>query len=171
MNIEKKLAEAINDQINAELWSAYLYLSMSLYWRGQGRQGVANWFKVQAREEFAHAEIFMDYLHNRNGEVCLAPITEVKTSWSSLGETFADTLAHEQSVTQRIHNLYALAEEEKDYASRQMLNWYIAEQVEEEANVQEIIDNLNLVGESGVGILQIDRELGARTYTAPNISK
>ncbi len=88
-----------------------------------------------------------------------SPWARVKQSWESLAETFADTLAHEQEVTRRIHALYALAEEEKDYATRQMLNWYIAEQVEEEANVQEIIDNLNLVGQDGTGILQIDREL------------
>ena len=85
-------------------------------------------------------------------------------------ESFADTLVHEKKVTSLIHNLYALAEEEKDYATRQMLGWYIAEQVEEEANVQEIIDNLNLIGDSGVGLLQIDRELAARTFTAPSVS-
>ncbi len=169
MNIGKKLAEAINEQINAEFWSAYFYLAMANYWEEQGRKGVANWYKVQFREEQAHAEIFIDYLHNRNGQVRLKPIGEVKESWESLAETFADTLAHEQEVTRRIHALYALAEEEKDYATRQMLNWYIAEQVEEEANVQEIIDNLNLVGQDGTGILQIDRELGARTFVAPAV--
>lgn len=169
MNIEKKLADAINDQINAEYWSAYLYLSMSIYWREQGRNGVANWFKVQFREEQAHAEIFIDYLHNRNGEVRLAPITEVKQTWTDLRETFADTLAHEQEVTRRINALYELAEQEKDYATRQMLNWYIAEQVEEEANVQEILDNLDLVNGDGTGIMQIDRELAQRVYTAPNV--
>lgn len=169
MNIGKKLAEAINEQINAEFWSAYFYLAMANYWEEQGRKGVANWYKVQFREEQAHAEIFIDYLHNRNGQVCLKPISDVKQSWESLAETFADTLTHEQEVTRRIHALYALAEEEKDYATRQMLNWYIAEQVEEEANVQEIIDNLNLVGQDGTGILQIDRELGARTFVAPAV--
>ena len=110
MNIGKKLAEAINEQINAEFWSAYFYLAMANYWEEQGRKGVANWYKVQFREEQAHAEIFIDYLHNRNGQVCLKPIGEVKQSWESLAETFADTLAHEQEVTRRIHALYALAE-------------------------------------------------------------
>lgn len=169
MNIEKKLAEAINDQINAEFWSAYLYLSMSVYFKEQGRSGIANWFKIQFQEEQAHAEIFINYLHDRNGEVRLCPIAEVKQTWDSVHEAFADTLAHEQEVTRRIHALYAMAEEEKDYATRQMLNWYIAEQVEEEANVQEIIDNLDLIGNDGVGILQIDRELASHTYTAPKV--
>lgn len=86
MNIGKKLAEAINEQINAEFWSAYFYLAMANYWEEQGRKGVANWYKVQFREEQAHAEIFIDYLHNRNGQVCLKPIGEVKQSWESLAE-------------------------------------------------------------------------------------
>ena len=139
MKIYEKLASAINDQINFEFTSAYLYLSLSNFWREKGRTGVANWFRIQPRE----------------GE------------WASLEEAFADTLAHEQEVTKRIYALYDLAEAEKDYATRQMLNWYIAEQVEEEASVQEILDNLSLVGQDGTGILQIDRELGARTFTAP----
>ena len=169
MKIYEKLASAINDQINFEFTSAYLYLSLSNFWREKGRTGVANWFRIQAREEVAHAEIFMNYVHDRDGVVRLGAIEQVKQEWSSLEEAFADTLAHEQEVTKRIYALYDLAEAEKDYATRQMLNWYIAEQVEEEANVQEIIDNLNLVGQDGTGILQIDRELGARTFVAPAV--
>lgn len=171
MTINQKLADAINDQINAEFWSAFLYLSMACYWEQQGRTGVANWFKVQFKEEQAHAEIFIDYLHARGGEVKLQAIEKMKQTWESLEETFSDTLVHEQAVTDRINNLYALAEEQKDYATRQMLNWYIAEQVEEEHNVQDILDNLKLVNGDGTGILQIDRELATRTYVAPSISK
>ena len=167
MNIEKKLAAAICDQINAEFWSAYLYLSMSIYWEEQGRKGVANWFKIQFQEEQAHAEHLMQYVHDRNGQVRLAPIAAVKQEWDTIAETFADTLAHEQAVTKKIYALYEFAEEEKDYATRQMLQWYIKEQVEEEANVQDIIDNLDLVGEDGTGIFQIDQELAKRTYTPP----
>lgn len=170
MKIEEKLAKAINDQINFEFYSAYLYLAMSNFWREKGRNGVANWFRVQAQEERAHAEIFMNYLHDRDGIVRLDPIAQVKQEWDSLSEVFADSLAHERIVTKRIHDLYALAEEERDYATRQMLNWYIAEQVEEEATLKDIIDNLELVGNDGTGILQIDRELATRTYTAPNVS-
>lgn len=170
MTINERLANAINDQINAEFWSAFLYLSMACYWEQQGRTGVANWYKVQFKEEQAHAEIFIDYLHARGGVVKIDPIAAVKQEWSSLEETFSDTLAHEMEVTRRINALYALAEEEKDYATRQMLNWYIAEQVEEEHNVQDILDNLNLVKGDGTGILQIDRELGSRVYTAPKVN-
>lgn len=170
MKIETKLASAINDQINFEFLSAYLYTALANYWDEVGRKGVANWFNIQAQEERAHARIFMDYIHARNGVVKLEAIPAPKQSWNSLAEAFADTLAHEQEVTKRIHALYALAEEEKDYATRQMLNWYIAEQVEEEDNVQQILDNLELVGEDGTGILQIDRELGTRTYTEPKVN-
>lgn len=169
MKIEQKLATAINEQINFEFQSGYLYLSLANFWEEKGRKGVANWFRIQAQEERAHAEIFMTYIHDRDGVVKLEPIAAPKAEWTSLAEAFADTLAHEREVTKRIHALYALAEEEKDYATRQKLNWYIAEQVEEEANVQDILDNLELVGNDGTGILQIDRELGQRTYTAPNL--
>lgn len=167
MKISDKLATAINEQINAEFYSAYLYLSLSNFWEEQGRKGVANWFRMQAQEEVDHARIFMDYMHDRDGIVRLHAIEQVKQEWSSLLESFTDTLAHERLVTKRIYDLYELAENEKDYATRQKLNWYIAEQVEEEASVQEIIDNLKLVGEDGTGIFQIDRELGKRSYSAP----
>lgn len=169
MNIEKKLADAINAQINAEYWSAYLYLSMSVYFQKKGLSGIANWFKVQFNEEQAHAEIFIDYVLNRGGEVRLEALAPVKQTWDSVAEAFADTLAHENEVTKRIHALYSLAEDEKDYASRQMLNWYIAEQVEEEANVQGILDKLQLIGDNGVGLLQLDSELASRTFTAPQV--
>lgn len=170
MTINEKLAKAINDQINAEFWSAYLYLSMASYWEEQGRKGIANWYRVQFKEEQAHAEQFISYLHARGGQVRLEPIAAVKQEWSSIEESFSDTLAHEQEVTKRINALYELAESEKDYATRQMLGWYIAEQVEEEENVRDILDNLNLVNGDGTGILQIDRELGSRTYTAPKLN-
>ena len=165
MKICDKLASAINDQINFEFTSAYLYLSLSNFWKEKGLNGIANWFGVQVKEEIAHAEIFINYVHDRDGVVNLSPINLVKTEWGSLVEAF--TLEHERKVTERIYALYALAEEEKDYASRQMLNWYIAEQVEEEANVMGILDSLRLVGEDGTGLLQIDRELAQRTYVAP----
>lgn len=165
--IKPEIAKALNDQINAEFWSAYLYLSMACYFEGVGRKGIANWFKVQFKEEQAHAEIMMNYLHARGGKTTLQPIAGVKTEWTGASEAFADTLAHEMEVTKRIHALYALAESSHDYATRQMLNWFVAEQVEEEDNVQSILDNLDLVGEDGTGIYQIDRELATRQYVAP----
>lgn len=167
--LQKKLEEALIEQVNAELWSAYLYLSMSLYFEHEGRKGFANWFKIQFQEEQAHALALMDYLNARDSKVTLRPISEVPDSWESPKAAFEATLEHEKKVTSMIHNLYAMAEEAKDFATRQKLNTFIAEQVEEEETVRQIIDDLNLVGTDGTGLLQIDRELGARTFTAPQL--
>lgn len=167
--ISKKMVDALNEQINKEFWSGYFYLSMANHFEAEGRKGMANWFRIQFKEEFDHAQIFINYVNARGGKVVLAPIAEVPTSWESPLAAFAATLEHERVVTSCINGLYALAEEEKDFASRQQLNWFIAEQVEEEENVQDIIDNLTLVGEDGTGIYQIDSELGRRTYSAPSI--
>lgn len=165
------MLNALNEQINAEFWSAYLYLSMSCHFEAEGLSGIANWFKVQFAEEQAHARIFMNYVHARGGKVELKPIAEVPTKWESAKDAFVNTLDHERKVTGMIHALYALAEKEQDYASRQMLNWFIAEQVEEEETAQGLIDTLNLINGEGSGVYQFDRELASRTYTAPAILK
>lgn len=165
--LSKKIEDALNAQVNAEFWSAYLYLSMSAFFDAQGRKGVANWYMVQFREEQAHALNMMHYLHARGSRTILIPIKDVPTEWPSIKDAFIATLEHEQNVTAMIHNLYQMAEDERDFATRQMLNAYVAEQVEEEENVQQIIDNLTLVGEDGTGLYQIDTELGTRVYTAP----
>lgn len=167
--LNKKIEEALNNQINAEFWSAYLYLSMSAYFENVGRKGMANWFRIQFQEEQAHALALMDYVHARGGKTELKPIAEVNNDWGSPIEAFEYTLSHEQKVTSMIHNLYALAEAEHDYASRQMLNSFVAEQVEEEDNVNSILDDLRLVGTDGTGLYQIDKELGSRTFTAPTL--
>ncbi len=167
--LTKRIEDAINEQINAELWSAYLYLSMSLNFEHMGRSGIANWYRIQFQEEQAHALALIDYVHARDGRVELKPIAGVPTSWESARDAFVDTLEHENKVTALIHNLYAAAEEEKDFATRQKLNTFIAEQVEEEENVRKIIDDLTLVGNDGVGLFQIDRELGQRTFVAPQL--
>lgn len=165
----KKIEDALNQQINAEFWSAYLYLSMSMHFEHEGRNGIANWFRIQFQEEQAHALALIDYLNARDGKVELKPIAEVPTSWASPKAAFEATLEHEKNVTSMIHSLYAMAEEAKDFATRQRLNTFVAEQVEEEESVRKIIDDLTLVGEDGTGLLQIDRELGSRTYSAPQI--
>ncbi len=165
--ISNKISSAINAQINWEFWSGYLYLSMANHFESIGRKGIANWFRIQFKEEFAHAQIFINYLNARGAKVVLSPIKEVPSEWASPLEAFAATLAHERQVTSLINNLYALAEEEKDFATRQMLNWFIAGQVEEEETAQDLIDNFTLVGEDGTGIYQIDAELAKRTYKAP----
>lgn len=165
--ISNKIVDAINEQINWEFWSGYLYLSMANHFESEGRKGIANWFRIQFKEEFDHAQIFINYLNARGGKVVLAPIAEVPLSWESPLAAFTATLEHERQVTARINNLYALAEEEKDFATRQQLNWFVAEQVEEEETAQDLIDNLTLVGTDGTGIYQIDAELANRTYTTP----
>ena len=167
--LQKVIEDALNAQVNAELWSAYLYLSMSLHFENEGRKGIANWYKIQFQEEQAHALALMDYLNARDAKVVLKPIAEVPTSWDSPLAAFEATLEHEKNVTKLINDLYAKAEEVHDFATRQKLNTFIAEQVEEEETVRQIIDDLTLIGSDGTGLLQIDRELGSRTYTAPQL--
>jgi ferritin len=124
---------------------------------------------VQFREELAHAEIFRNYVNSRGGRVILKAIDAVPTSWASPLEAFKETLAHEQKVTSLINNLYALAESDKDYATRGRLDWFISEQVEEEDNARKLIDRLNLIGDNGLALYTLDQELSARTYVAPSI--
>ena len=164
--------EALNAQINAEMWSAYLYLSMSVDAEAKGLKGVANGFYVQFQEEQDHARILMNYILSRNAEVRLQPIAEVRTSWSSPLEMFRDTLEHEQKVTAMINNLAAIAAGDKDYASSNMLVWFIDEQVEEEESAREMIGACEAVEGNKFGLYMLDKELAARTYTqaAPHAS-
>jgi len=163
--LNKKIEEAINAQINAELWSAYLYLSMAAYCHAAGREGTANWFEIQFKEEQDHAKIFYNYVVSRGGRVTLSAIDAVPTEWNSILEVFEETLKHEQKVTSLINNLYALAVEENDFATQSKLKWFIDEQVEEEETAQNIIDNLRMIGDNGYGQYMLDKELAARTYT------
>lgn len=163
--ISKKLQDALNAQINAEMWSAYLYLSMSVEAESKGLKGFGNWFFIQFREEQDHARILMNYLLARGGQVLLAPIAEVRTSWESQLEAFEDTLAHEKKVTAMINNLYDMAVTEKDHATASMLKWFIDEQVEEEESATTIIDSLKLVSGDKMGVFMLDKELATRTYT------
>lgn len=163
--ISKPLEAAINAQINAELWSAYLYLSMSTYCQDAGFPGIANWFAIQFKEEQDHAMILLNYLQSRDGRVLLAPIDAVETEWASPLAAFEATLQHEQKVTSLINNLMALAVEEKDFALQTRLNWFVEEQVEEEENARDLIQKFRLVGDNGYGLYQLDQELAARVYT------
>ncbi|MDD7335826.1 MAG: ferritin [Prevotella sp.] len=162
--LSKKMEEALNAQINAELWSAYLYLSMAAYAHGNGYPGIGNWFQVQFQEEQDHAKILFNYIIQRDGHVTLKPIDAVPTDWESLLSLFEDTLAHEQKVTGLINNLFALSTAENDFATQSMLKWFIDEQVEEEETAKNIIDNLKMINNNGYGIYMLDKELGARTY-------
>ena len=163
--LSKQLHDALNAQINAEMWSAYLYLSMSMDAEAKGLKGVANWFYVQFQEEQDHARILMNYILSRNAEVRLQPIAEVRTSWDSPLEMFRDTLEHEQKVTAMINNLAAIAAGDKDYASSNMLVWFIDEQVEEEESAREMIGAYETVEGNKFGLYMLDKELAARTYT------
>lgn len=165
--LSKKMEAALNEQINAELWSAYLYLSMGMKFENAGMSGVANWFKIQFKEEQAHAEIFMNYINQRGGRVVLKPIAAVETEWATPLDAFKDTLEHERKVTAMINNLYAIAEEEHDYATRDRMTWFVNEQVEEEESAQQLIDKFSLIGNDGMGLYMLDQELATRTYTAP----
>ena len=144
--ISPKLQDAINAQINAEYWSAYLYLSMAMYFESEGQAGVANWFRIQFKEEQAHAEIFINYLNSRGGRVMLKPIDAVPTEWKNTLDAFEATLAHEEKVTALINGIYAIAEQEHDYATANRLDWFVSEQVEEEDTARGMIDRLKLIG-------------------------
>ena len=148
--LNKKVEEAINAQINAEMWSAYLYLSMAAYCHANGNPGMGNWF---------------NYIIQRGGHVELKAIDAVPTAWDNPLDVFEATLAHEQKVTSLINNLFALTTQENDYATQSMLKWFVDEQVEEEENAQNIIDNLRMIKDNGYGLYMLDKELGARVYT------
>ena len=165
--LNNKINDAINAQINAELWSAYLYLSMAMQLEDAGHAGFANWFRIQFKEEQAHAEIFMNYVVSRGGRVVLKAIDAVPTEWKCPLCVFEDTLAHERKVTALINDLYALAEAEHYYATRGMLDWFVNEQVEEEETAKNMIDRLKLIGDNGFGLYMMDQELGARVYNVP----
>ena len=166
--LSQKLHEAMNAQVNAELWSAYLYLAMSLDAETKGYKGVANWFYVQFQEEQAHARIFMNYLNSRDAKVELKPIEAVPTSWNTVLDMFKQTLEHEKKVTSLINNLAAIANEDRDYASVNRLNWFIDEQGEEEESAREMIGTVGAVEDNKYGMYMLDKELAARVYNVPS---
>lgn len=163
--LSKKLHDAINAQINAELWSAYLYLSMSMDAEDKGFKGIANWFFVQFQEEQDHARILMNYLNSREAKVELKPIEAVQTQWDSVLAMFKKTLEHEKVVTSLINNLFSIATDDKDYASVNSLRWFVDEQVEEEESAREMIAAVEAVEGNKYGMYMLDKELATRTYT------
>jgi ferritin len=166
--ITQRLHSAINAQINAELWSAYLYLAMSLDAESKGYKGFANWFYVQFQEEQAHARIFMNYLNSRDAKVELLPIDPVPATWDSVLDMFRHTLEHEKKVTSLINNLAAIANEDRDFASINRLNWFIDEQVEEEESARDMITAVEAVEDNKYGMYQLDKEQAARVYNVPS---
>ena len=157
-----KVEQAINKQINAELYSSYLYLSMVAFFESHDQQGFAKWFRIQADEEYAHAMKFFDYLHNIGGKVTLSKIEGPKTNWDSFLTVFKETSKHEQEVTKSINDLVDLAIAEKDHATVNFLQWFVSEQVEEEATAEQNVRKMEMIGDSKSGLYMLNRELGSR---------
>ncbi len=165
--IGKQIEAAMNEQIKHELESAYIYLSMAAYFRAEGLAGMAQWMTVQAKEEFSHAMRFFDHIDERDGRVALKALAEPPQKWASPLETFKAAYEHERFVTGKIYNLVKIASEEGDHAAGAMLQWFVTEQVEEEASTREVVELLERVGDSDCGLIMTDRELGARTVVPP----
>ncbi len=170
MKINANVEAVLNQQINAELWSAYLYLQMSAWAQEQGLKGCGNWMRIQFQEETAHALKLYDYILSRSGTVTLEPIAKVDQSWKSILHMFDETYKHECVVTDKIHNCYEVALAERDHATVNVLQWFIDEQAEEEASVLDIIDQIKLLGETGPGIYHLDKELGTRVFVDPTLA-
>jgi len=165
--ISDSLTKALNKQVNAELYSAYLYLSMSAYAESAGFKGIANWFFVQTREEMAHAIHMYQYILDRGATPVLTAIETPEADFSSVEDLFENTYAHEETVTESINNIATLAMAEHDHACYQFIMWYVNEQVEEEASASDILNKLNLIGNNKQYLLNLDNELAARVFNNP----
>ena len=164
--LSQKMQEALNNHINAEYYSSYMYLAMSAYCEKINLKGFANWFRVQSAEEMIHVTKFFDYVLDRRGEVTLKPIQGPPTSWDSAQAVFEAALKHEQHVTTLIYGLADLAIAEKDHATHNLLEWFLEEQVEEEAAADQILQDIKLAGAAQTGLYLIDRDLSSRSFTA-----
>lgn len=160
--INEKIQQAFNEQINHEIGSAYIYLSMASYFHSQNLDGMASWMKEQAKEEMAHAMKLFDHIIDRDGNVVLGAIEKPKTQWSTPLDAWKDAYKHEQFITGRINTLLKLSNAETDFASGPLLNWFVSEQIEEEAQTLKIVQQLEMVGSSGAGLIMLDKQLGKR---------
>jgi ferritin len=163
--MNQKMQDAFNGQVNAELYSSYLYLSMAAYFESVNLKGMAHWMRIQGQEELQHALKFFDFINERGGRVLLASVEGPKTEWGSPLDVFEETCRHESHVTGLINNLVDMSLNEKDHAANTFLQWFVTEQVEEEATAQEIRDKLKLVRDNPVALYMIDQELSKRTLT------
>lgn len=161
--LKDKIQKALNAQMNLELSSSYLYLAMAAYFESENLNGFASWMKIQSGEEYGHAMKIYGYINQRNGRVNLAKIDSPKSEWKGAVEVFSETLKHEQLVTKAIDDLVDLAVTEKDHATNTFLQWFVTEQVEEEATAMNILDKIKMVGDNKNGLFLLDRELGMRT--------
>jgi ferritin len=165
--IGKNIQTALNNQLTAELYSSYLYLSMSAYFQSVSLPGFANWMRVQAQEELVHAMKFYDFINERGGRVTLQPVEGPPKQWSSPLDAFENAYKHEQKVTGLINDLVNLAIKEGDHATNIFLQWFVTEQVEEEASADEVVQKLKLMGGAKGGLFMLDREMGQRIFTPP----
>jgi ferritin len=161
-----KIQDAFNKQLNAELFSSYLYLSMAAHFESRNLKGMAHWMRMQVQEENIHAMKFFDFINECGGRVTLIQINQPKTEWNSPLDAFEETCRHEAKVTGLINDLVDLALQEKDHAANTFLQWFVTEQVEEEATAQEIRDKLKLIGNNPVALFMMDQELGGRAAPA-----
>jgi ferritin len=168
MALDKKMAEALNEQINAEMYSAYLYLSMGSWFEEKGLMGISHWFRCQYLEENMHGMKMYNFVFERGAKVTLKAIESPKTDWSSYLDVFQQVAEHEAHVTSLINNLVGLARELKDYASESFLMWFVDEQVEEEATAGELVSRLKLIGDNPNALLMLDTELKSRGVS-PNV--
>jgi ferritin len=168
MSLNKKMNDALNEQVNAEMYSAYLYLSMGSWFEDQNLMGFANWFRCQYLEENMHAMKIYNFINERGGRAILAPITGPKTVWESYVEVFEDVAEHEAHVTNLINDLVFLSRELKDFASESFLMWYVDEQVEEEATADELLSRLKLIKNDPSALYNMDSELKSRA-PSPNV--
>jgi ferritin len=165
--ISKKMEKALNEQTNAEMYSAYLYLAMAAYFESENLGGLANWMRIQVQEETAHAMKFFDFINERRGRVVLKAIDQPAKEWKSPLAAFEASFEHEQMITGRINDLVNLAVQEKDHATNAFLQWFVNEQVEEETSVDKVIQMLKMADKAPGALLMIDRELGRRQFTPP----
>ena len=165
--IGKKVEQALNEQVNAEMYSAYLYLSMESYFKSLNLNGFAKWMRAQSQEEMMHAMKIYDFVIERGGRVLLKPIEGPQTKWDSPLDVFEAVSKHEQKVTGLINNLVDLAISEKDHATNSFLQWFVSEQVEEEASADEVVQQLKMMEKAPGGMFMLDRELGQRVFTPP----
>ena len=164
-----KVAELLNDQINKEMYSAYLYLDMADYYEDESLEGFANWYYIQAQEEMDHALLFRKYLLNNGGKVTLEAIAKPDKIYTKYEDPLHGAFEHEQYVTALINNIYAAAYEEKDFRTMQFLDWFVKEQGEEEKNAGDMIKKFDLFGHDAKALYMLDNELKARVYTAPSL--
>jgi ferritin len=165
--ISEKMTHALNEQVNREMYSAYLYMAMSNHSNQAGLKGFANWFMVQYHEEMLHAMKIYEYIQRQGAVATLGAIQAPPADFESPLDMFTQTLAHEQFITRSINDLMEIAIAEKDHATQIFLEWYVTEQVEEEENDNDIIAQLKLIGDNPQGLMMLDRELAARMTTVP----